>query len=155
MKLLVMRHGIAEAPLNGDFSRALTTVGRQGVKRTAKDLIKRQQEPNKVFASPLVRAQQTATLVVAEICPGLEVNTLDQLSPEGNLGQVMDTLTEMADTAAADEVILLVSHQPFVSYFVHALTGVELFMDTAEVICISIEIIAKNCGEIEWHLRAS
>src|SRR5471030_3475779 len=104
MKLWVLRHGEAE-PYGSrpDSERALTAHGREEALRSAAELIG--QPLQAIYASPYLRAQQTAQLVREALGFEAEVITVPWLTPEGNPRDVSLRL----DTG---ENLLLVSHQP-------------------------------------------
>lgn len=105
MKLWVLRHGEAEGHARTDAERNLTEQGRGEVLSSAAHLIG--QPISAIFASPYVRAQQTAQLVRDALGFEPEIRTVPWLTPDGNPLQVLQKL----DT---DDNVLLVSHQPLV-----------------------------------------
>ncbi len=105
MKLWVLRHGEAEAHARTDAERNLTEHGRGEVLRSAAQLIG--QPISAIFASPYVRAQQTAQLVRDALGFEPQIRTVPWLTPDGSPLQVLQKL----DT---DDNVLLVSHQPLV-----------------------------------------
>ena len=149
MKLLVMRHGTAEEAKESDFARRLTARGVEGVNSSVERLLAQSERPTRIFASPLVRAQQTAKLVADNLHFLQPVGTMDEISPSGNPAQVIGRLAE----DSTPDTCLLVSHQPFVSIFIKYLTDQEVYMDTANIICISLEVLGPNCGELEWFIH--
>ncbi|MGR3887720.1 phosphohistidine phosphatase SixA [Pseudomonas sp. 1152_12] len=105
MKLWVLRHGEAEGHARTDAERNLTEQGRDEVLRSAAQLIG--QPISAIFASPYVRAQQTAHLVRDALGFEPDIHTVAWLTPDSNPVQVLEKL----DT---DDNVLLVSHQPLV-----------------------------------------
>ncbi|NWE25256.1 phosphohistidine phosphatase SixA [Pseudomonas gingeri] len=105
MKLWVLRHGEAEPQVRSDAERNLTAHGRQEVLRSAAHLIG--QPLTAIYASPYVRAQQTAQLVRDALGFEPEILTVPWLTPESHPSRVLEQL----DTA---DNLLLVSHQPLV-----------------------------------------
>lgn len=141
-----MRHGIAEPPRGDDFGRNLTPRGVKGVKRSAAELSSRQFIPWTIFASPLVRARQTAELVQSELELRQPIRILDEITPDGDPVKVIGRLSMDVEK----ELCLLVTHQPFVSIFIKFLTNSDVFMDTASIACISMDVFEPNCGDLEW-----
>lgn len=80
MKLLVIRHGQSEADIRrvceGRADFPLTGLGLDQARRTARWL-KEEARPTRIYASPLLRARQTAE-AIAEAC-ALTVTELDDL----------------------------------------------------------------------------
>ncbi|EZI27896.1 phosphohistidine phosphatase SixA [Pseudomonas extremaustralis] len=105
MKVWILRHGEAQAHARTDAERNLTEQGRAEALRSAAHLIG--QPIDAIFASPYVRAQQTAQLVREALGFEPDIRTVPWLTPEGNPQQVLEKLD-------ADENVLLVSHQPLV-----------------------------------------
>lgn len=112
MKLWVLRHGEAEGHARTDAERNLTEQGRSEVLSSAAHLIG--QPISAIFASPYVRAQQTAQLVRDALGFEPEIRTVPWLTPDGNPLQVLQKL----DT---DDNVLLVSHQPLVGSLISLL----------------------------------
>ncbi|MGA9702490.1 phosphohistidine phosphatase SixA [Pseudomonas sp.] len=112
MKLWVLRHGEAEAHARTDAERNLTEHGRGEVLRSAAQLIG--QPISAIFASPYVRAQQTAQLVRDALGFEPQIRTVPWLTPDGSPLQVLQKL----DT---DDNVLLVSHQPLVGSLISVL----------------------------------
>lgn len=105
MKVWVLRHGEAEPQARSDAERALTAHGREQVLRSAAQLIG--QPLQAIYASPYLRAQQTAQLVRDVLGFEAEIITVPWLTPQSNPRDVSLRL----DTG---QNLLLVSHQPLV-----------------------------------------
>lgn len=104
-----MRHGAAEdfAPSGRDADRALTPAGADVVRRVAQALLgAAPRPPGQIIASPLVRAQQTAHIVRSVLCPGVEIETDDDLVPDGSAYPLAVRLASITSDT------LLVGHQP-------------------------------------------
>ena len=81
MKLWVLRHGEAEPHgKRPDSERALTAHGREEVLRTAAELIGK--PLTAIYASPYLRAQETAQLVREALGFEPEIRTVDWLTPD-------------------------------------------------------------------------
>ena len=116
MKLWVLRHG--EAVPHGsrvhDSERELTERGREEVLHSAALLMG--QPLTAIYASPYLRAQQTAQLVRETLGFEPEIRTVDWLTPDSDSDKVAEQLVSVSD-------VLLVSHTPLVgnllSYLQH------------------------------------
>ncbi len=113
LTLWLSRHGEAVDPdlAKSDFDRALTSAGRKRLAAQARWLLEREQPPELILHSPLVRARQTAEVIAGEI--GLEsglVRVENRLAPGI---QTEELLKCLASTTA--ERILCVGHQPDMS----------------------------------------
>ena len=106
MKLWVLRHGEAE-PYGSrpDSERALTAHGREEALRSAAELIG--QPISAIYASPYLRAQQTAQLVREALGFEPEIRTVDWLTPDNRPQAVAEQLVSV-------DYALLVSHNPLV-----------------------------------------
>ena len=106
MKLWVLRHGEAEPyGTRPDPERALTAHGREEVLHSAAQLIG--QPLSAIYASPYLRAQQTAQLVREALGFAAELKTVDWLTPETQPHKVLEYLGDQGN-------VLLVSHNPLV-----------------------------------------
>ena len=106
MKLWVLRHGEAEPyGTRPDSERALTPHGCEEVLRSAAELIG--QPITAIYASPYLRAQQTAQLVRDALGFEPNIRTVEWLTPDNRPQAVSEQLVSV-DNA------LLVSHNPLV-----------------------------------------
>lgn len=128
VRLYLMRHGAAEdrAPTGRDADRALTPDGRAAAERVAVALHLAHEEAlrlghaspvGRVVASPLVRAQQTAEIVRGILCPALDLETDDDLQPDGSAYDLARRL------ASAPHDTLLVGHMPNIELVARALAA--------------------------------
>ena len=116
MKLWVLRHG--EAVPHGsrphDSERELTEHGRKEVLSSAAKLIG--QPLTAIYASPYLRAQQTAQLVREALGFEPEIRTVEWLTPDTDPDKEAEQMVAVSD-------VLLVSHNPLVgnllSYLQH------------------------------------
>jgi phosphohistidine phosphatase len=113
MKLLLVRHGVAEdrdefaktgAP---DEQRPLTQKGRKRMKRAARGLASLVGEVHVLASSPLTRAQQTAE-VIASAFDDAPISLVEALRPEQPFEAFMEWL-RLTDDA---DVVLAVGHEP-------------------------------------------
>ncbi|WP_347908341.1 phosphohistidine phosphatase SixA [Pseudomonas grandcourensis] len=108
MKLWVLRHGEAEPyGTRPDSERALTDHGRKEVLSSAARLMG---EPlTAIYASPYLRAQQTAQLVREALGFEPEIRTVEWLTPDTDPDKVAEQLVSVSN-------VLLVSHNPLVGH---------------------------------------
>ncbi|PYY72015.1 phosphohistidine phosphatase SixA [Pseudomonas jessenii] len=108
MKLWVLRHGEAEPyGTRADSERALTDHGRKEVLSSAARLMG--QPLTAIYASPYLRAQQTAQLVREALGFEPEIRTVEWLTPETDPDKVAEQLVSVSN-------VLLVSHNPLVGH---------------------------------------
>ncbi|MHC8306875.1 phosphohistidine phosphatase SixA [Pseudomonas sp. PB3P13] len=106
MKLWVLRHGEAEPHgTRPDSVRALTAHGREEVLRIAAELVG--QPITAIYASPFLRAQQTADIVKEALGFAPEIRTVEWLTPDYRPQSVAEQLISV-------DYALLVSHNPLV-----------------------------------------
>jgi phosphohistidine phosphatase len=108
MEIYIVRHGIAEDATRGmpDEKRALTPEGRKKMKDAAAGFAGLKPELNSIFASPLVRAWQTAEILASPL--KLDVEEMLELAPGYSAGQVLQRLKRTTDLQS----VMLVGHQP-------------------------------------------
>ena len=150
LKLWLARHGEAVDPerARSDFERPLTERGRQQVAEMTRWLMGREPAPELILHSPLVRAQQTAQTIAAEIGDDdLTVRVENALAPGVDLD---DLLHRVASTTA--ERILCVGHQPDMSRCLAGMIGGGDFSYSPGTIA-EIEFpgpILRHAGRLGW-----
>jgi phosphohistidine phosphatase len=105
----LVRHGEALATSDqGDAGRTLSERGRAVVSALAERFVRERWRPDSVWASPLLRAQQTAAILAGRACPGVAVETLGVLTPDHGPDDVIEELR----ARGARGHVVLVGHQP-------------------------------------------
>ena len=142
MKLYLMRHGQAESP-QIDPAQGLTAEGRADVEQLAKRLATKGIRFDQVLHSDKARAQQTATIMAAQIPTIHAPNLRSGLKPND------DPRPLLAEIEAWSDDTLIVSHLPFVPGLIALLTGdtALMAMIPATIVCLSKE---GNQWRIEW-----
>lgn len=131
LTLDLIRHGEAAAAAEGgDEKRGLTHRGGTEVRTLAETLFAQGWRPQRLFASPLARAQQTAKLLVRHGAPEVAIETLMSLVPEG---EPEDVLAELAAHGIAGGHVVLVSHNPLVSRLTQLLAGEPRAFSTGQL----------------------
>lgn len=152
MTIFILRHGQAEAQITTDEARQLTGKGRNDTARVVQARVA-DMPLAQIWASPLVRAQQTAE-IAASYFPRLRIQTTDLLIPEANPQVLMTWLDELNPRfIGADQSILLVSHQPLVGVLVNQLCGKSndyYPMGTSSLAAIRAQVIAADMGDLLW-----
>jgi phosphohistidine phosphatase len=120
-ELLVVRHAIALDRLLSaeqgvdDADRPLTDEGREKMEQAVLGLVRQQKELDAIYASPLLRAQQTGDLL-AKCYPDMRVKTLDTLSPEYGTRELIRSLQKTDGNRIA-----VVGHEPQLSMLIASL----------------------------------
>jgi phosphohistidine phosphatase len=118
--LLLLRHGIAEEPRAGlsDADRALTPRGRSRTRAVLDRLVALGLTADRLLASPLLRAHQTAEIAVeAGWAPDLTV--APELAPGG---AALECLPRWCERCGGDS-LALVGHEPDLSALAARLIG--------------------------------
>ncbi len=116
MDLYFLRHGIAEDDAPTDEERQLTAEGRDKCRAAASGLAALDVAFTHVWTSPLIRARETAALVLPQQ-PAEVHGVLANQGPRA-------LLAELAKLPA-NAVVLLVGHEPQFSETIGALLGIE------------------------------
>jgi phosphohistidine phosphatase len=149
-KLWLARHGEAVDPelARSDFYRTLTETGRQQLTGLTRWLIERVEPPELILHSPLVRAQQTAETIAAEI--GTDIVTVrleDALSPGIDVDELLRRVSSMAV-----ERIVCVGHQPDMSRCLADMIGGGMIHYSPGTIA-GVEFsgpIVRHGGRLRW-----
>ena len=150
LTLWLARHGEAVDPdlAGSDFDRTLTPEGRRRLTETARFLMAREQPPEMVLHSPLVRARQTAETLAAEMELGPEFVRLERtLAP----GVTADSLLSQISKRTWERV-LCIGHQPDMGRCLAEMIGggqVAYFPGTIASIRFDGPIIC-GAGHLEW-----
>jgi phosphohistidine phosphatase len=117
----LLRHGeAAPAGPPGDGARALTPAGEAKIRALGARLAATEPAPDRAFSSPLLRARQTATIVLSAWKPRAQVETLDSLAPEVEPGELIAALDALGIEGGH---VLLVGHLPLLDRLCARLTG--------------------------------
>ncbi len=158
VEIYVMRHGEAAAPGPGgaDGSRALTDRGRREVERAAAGLRALDVVLDRILASPLRRAQETADLLAREFAEEAPVReTLAELDGSAPPAEILAALGGVT----RDEAVAVVGHMPGLGELVTLATagvgasGIPL--GTASVARIDFDGRPRpGAGRLGWLMNA-
>ena len=150
MKLIIMRHGEAERFRVQDKTRSLTRFGEKQASTAGQwlndylgDVV-----VDIALVSSYVRAQQTYEHLNEQIAV-TQKQVCEDVIPEGNPKLAHDFVNVLFADESQPSVILIVSHMPFVSYFleeVHVDKQSMLF-DTSSIVVVDYDLDAGT-GEI-------
>ncbi|HAB79624.1 MAG TPA: phosphohistidine phosphatase SixA [Glaciecola sp.] len=157
MKLLIMRHGEAQLVADSDMQRPLTNAGINQVKQTAAWLIDNEIIPKQgidfAFVSPYLRTRQTFA-VLNEILPINDVEYSQDILPCSVTSIAHDYLDTKLSFLGQPECVLMVSHMPFVSYFVDIVCKQHIspLFATASVVVIEYDL-KRSQGKLITHFQ--
>ncbi len=157
MKLLIMRHGEAQLVADSDMQRPLTNAGINQVKQTAAWLIDNEIIPKQgidfAFVSPYLRTRQTFA-VLNEILPINDVEYSQDILPCSVTSIAHDYLDTKLSFLGQPECVLMVSHMPFVSYFVDIVCKQQIspLFATASVVVIEYDL-KRSQGKLITHFQ--
>ena len=155
-EMLIMRHGEA-APGYPDHARRLTLHGEQEAEKMARWLAERVAEGEllmpRIYASPYMRAQQTAQRLCDAL--GTSLETLDFITPDDSPGAVSDWLLEQPEC----EPIMLVSHMPLVGeltgLLVEGSPAQGVGFPTAAIAELEADVWAAGCAQLKRFTQPS
>ncbi|MEH2049158.1 phosphohistidine phosphatase SixA [Nostoc sp.] len=115
MELYLIRHGIAEDQGLGikDEDRSLTKEGRQKTEKVAQKLVKLGLSFDLILTSPLVRARQTAEILIAEKLSS-QLEESSHLAPDGQISSWLEDWLEPKNYSQNTQ-LALVGHEPNLS----------------------------------------
>jgi phosphohistidine phosphatase len=156
-RIYVVRHAIAEdrSASGRDADRALTREGRKRMKRAARGLAVLDVRTPLVLTSPLVRARETADLLV-EALPEARLEVCELLAP----GVDADALAGFIDRRRSADAVILVGHEPDLSGLLAKwLTGSRSGMATrfrkGAVACLLAGMLPpQGRATLEWFMTA-
>lgn len=152
MKLIIMRHGEAERFQTQDKTRNLTILGKKQARTAGRWLntyLGADQPVDIALVSSYIRARQT----FAQLCEKVAVTrnkVCEDVIPDGDPKIVHDLIKVLFSNKSKVNVVLIVSHMPFVSYLleeVHVDKKSMLF-DTSSMVAINYDLVA-GAGKIE------
>jgi phosphohistidine phosphatase len=113
MNLYIVRHGIAAPrgfPGMDDGERALTDEGVSKMKQIAAALCSLNCLPELVLSSPLVRAQQTAEILLQAFGNEIELRIIPELAPSGSRRDLYREISAIDKKGV--NTLVIVGHQP-------------------------------------------
>ena len=121
MEIYILRHGKAEERLSNvksDSKRKLTIDGKNEMGELAKGIKNLNLSFDYIISSPLVRATETADIVIKHISGKVKKVTIwNELKPESNVTDTHKKLVKFAP----DAKILLVGHEPHLTNLISSM----------------------------------
>ena len=149
LRLTLVRHAKTEPAYSGqeDWDRVLEPRGQRDAPEMARRLKDRKLKPDKILASPAVRAITTANIMARVLgVQGAKILQDERLylaSPRA----ILDVIQELGDSS---KHLMLVGHNPGISEFGDKLSGERTLdnMPTCAVYTLQFDI--KNWSELTW-----
>jgi phosphohistidine phosphatase len=149
--IVLLRHGIAEEPSEGkaDEDRSLTPEGHARMKQIARGLERAFPKAQVIYASPLLRAVQTALWVSKGYRSRVKVNTTDALIPGADPKEFVEFLGSIKERR-----IIVVGHEPNLSDNVMELVGVTASrqFELKKGGCYGVRLYSDGHALLEWAL---
>ncbi|GAC18888.1 phosphohistidine phosphatase [Paraglaciecola arctica BSs20135] len=152
MKLIIMRHGEAETFRGQDKARSLTRHGEKQATEAGRWLASYLGADTPIdlaLTSSYVRAQQTNQQLSSKVTV-TKTLICDDVVPEGDPKVAHDFVNVLIEDLPSSKIILIISHMPFVSYFleeVHKDKQTMLF-DTSTMVVLDYDP-ERGTGVIE------
>ena len=140
-----LRHGIAEdgGPGVSDEQRGLTDDGHAQIEQVARGLARVFPDAEAVYASPLVRAAQTAQWVANAY--GLDVTTAAALSTAASTEELIAFVETLSDSRA-----VLVGHEPSLLGILATLLGGDPPVTLKRGGSYALRIRSGGAATLEW-----
>lgn len=137
MELFVVRHEEAEDGFGVDEHRALTGRGRRRMHATARYLAQQVEGLDHVFSSPLVRAVQTAEILVANLGFDEPLEIAPELAGPTTFARLLELATRTTPQA---ERVALVGHEPILGALLgHCLQRPPVAVGRGEVFALELD----------------
>ena len=152
MEIYIVRHAIAEevSKDGSDEARALTEDGRKKMKEAAQGFARLERKIDRIYASPLVRARQTAEILGAEL--KLSVHEMKELAPGYSPAQVCEKIARKK----SEGNIAVVGHEPncseLASYLLLGSSGASIEFKKGAICVIESRDGAPGTGDLLMHL---
>ena len=147
-----MRHGEAERFRVQDKTRSLTSLGEKQASAAGRWLnsyLGAVQPIDIALISSYVRAQQTFDQLSEQVVV-TQKQTCRGVIPEGDPKMVHEFVRALFENNSQPSVILIVSHMPFVSYFLEEVQvdKKSMLFDTSSIVIVDYDLTA-GAGNIE------
>jgi phosphohistidine phosphatase len=155
MTVYLLRHGDAvDTPRFNDDERPLSDVGQKQASAVGRYLHGLHADIAMIYASPLLRAQQTAEAVQREVGT-IPIRTTESLHSSSDPTQIFQEILRASPSA-----VLLVGHEPHLSRTISMLlwgdTRSRVEMRKCSLACVSSpDPLEEGRGVLQWLLDSS
>ncbi|MBT34500.1 MAG: hypothetical protein CMO01_32960 [Thalassobius sp.] len=156
-RLLIVRHSEAEysASSRKDFDRALSEQGMVYANRQGRKLYETEFKPDYFASSNAVRAESTAKILAEQMrFDQREIDFMEELY-NMPMGPMLDWIGKQNEDFSS---IMIVGHNPLLSYLIEYITGDTGFhMQPCDIVMLEMNIeswmlIGRDCGKLLWRL---
>lgn len=156
MEIIILRHGEAGVqvpPPGQDEERTLTDSGKKEVEDIAKSIKALKLKVGLIATSPLTRSLETAKIVAKTLNKTKELESWDELKPEGERNALYERLSKLKD----DSSVLIVGHEPYLGNMIGELiagkSSCRIAIKKGGMARISINSLTpKASGQLKWLL---
>lgn len=149
--LVLFRHGIAEEPSEGkaDEDRSLTPEGHARMKQIARGLERAFPKAQVIYASPLLRAVQTALWISKGYRSRVKVHTTDALVPGAGPKEFLDFIASVKERR-----VIVVGHETNLSDNLMEIVGLTAArqFELKKGGCYGLRMFADGTAVLEWLL---
>ena len=158
MKLYVLRHADAvdesDPRFENDADRPLTIKGVRRTKLLAHALRQWEITFDAIFSSPLLRARETADIVMRGLRLQGKLEVTDHLAPSGDVEKLLNRLNT---SRPAPKNALLVGHEPYLSNLISLLCAggpnLSLTLKKGGLCRMEVDQLhSARCAHLEWLL---
>lgn len=157
MHIFIMRHGEAELAQQNDRGRQLTAYGRQQSRQSGKWLKDYCQKQiltvDCALVSPYRRAEQTFS-EMAKFVPSKRVLSSSDIVPSGDIKMAQAYVDFLISEQPELSSMILVSHMPFVSFFLDQLCAEprSMLFSTAAIVVVEYDSMTGGGHVLEQFI---
>jgi len=149
MHLYILRHANADTEAATDSARTLSEKGEEQAREVAQFCRAHRIQPSVIFASPLIRAQQTAKPVAKEL--NVAVTTARWLACGAKPDVILAELAALGDVRA----VMLVGHEPDLGNLIAHLLGAAaetIHVRKGSLTLVEVLQLRKGGGRLEFSI---
>lgn len=146
MRLYFVRHGKSGHNALSDELRPLTPEGTQRTEQTAQVLKQMGVKLTAIYASPRLRAQQTAEII------GLALECKVTTREAVNFGFTLDKVHHIISSYADEDEIMFVGHNPSMSEVIEQVCGAVVDLPPGGVACVRTFGADTRNAMLRWFI---
>ncbi len=156
-RLIIMRHAKSDwsNPSDKDFDRSLNERGHRVAPKMGGQLLEMGIKPDLIVSSPAERAKLTAEYVTEQLDYALDDINFDEELYNASVRVLLREVNNFSDEL---KEVLLIAHNPGLTYFAEYLTGEEIGnLPTCGAVCVEFENdswaeVSKDLGTMKWFI---